>query len=65
MTILELICMVPFNDITTACPFFIRESMVKGGNPMLAWQVRVDPSFFKAALISVSKKSSRSAYHWV
>ena len=45
----------PLNEVATVCPFLIREIMEKGGNSMLARQVRVAPSSLVVARVSSSK----------
>ena len=49
----------PLMDEDTVSPLFMRESMEKGGKPMLARQIRVAPSVTVVAFLSLSKTSIR------
>ena len=49
----------PLDEVATVCPFLMRESMKKGGNSMLARQVRVAPLSLVTALLSASKLKVR------
>ena len=59
MTLFVLISSSPLDEVATVCPFLMRESMEKGGNSMLAPQVRVAPLSLVAAMPSVSKMKVR------
>ena len=54
------ICSEPLVDEDTIRPFFIRESMEKGGNSMLARQLSVAPSSLVAASLLVSRSNINS-----
>ena len=54
------ICNEPLVDEDTIRPFFISESMEKGGNSMLARQVIVAPSSLVAAFLLVSSSNINS-----
>ena len=55
------ICIEPgLVDEDTICPFLMREIMEKGGNSMLARQVRVAPSSLIVAFLLVSRSNVKS-----
>ena len=60
LTLLVSICSEPLVDEDNACPFLMRESMEKGGNSMLAWQVRVAPSSLVVAFLLASRSNAKS-----
>ena len=50
----------PLDEVATVCPFLMREIMEKGGNSMLARQVRVAPSSLVVAFLLVSRSNVKS-----
>ena len=60
-TLLVSICSDPgLVDKDNVCPFLMREIMEKGGNSMLARQVRVAPSSLVVAFLLVSRSNVKS-----
>ena len=57
---LEFVSSCPLDEVATVCPFFMRESMEKGGKLMLARQIRVAPSSLVAAFLSMSRWKLKS-----
>ena len=60
LTLLVSIWSSPLVEVATVCPFLMNESVEKGGNWMLALQVRVAPLFLVAACLSESRLNVKS-----